>query len=66
MDWPSHRPHTFQEVPMAGTNEPIRIKLTPDQQETVKRATGKYAEALELSAQELEDRIAPAAFPPRR
>ena len=44
---------------MVGKNEPVRIKLTPEQQETVKRATGKHAEALELSAQELEERIAP-------
>jgi len=48
-----------QEVPMAGTNEPVRIKLTPEQQEMVKRATGKNAEALELTVQELEARIAP-------
>ena len=44
---------------MAGTNEPVRIKLTPEQQEMVKRATGKNAEALELTVQELEARIAP-------
>jgi hypothetical protein len=51
---------------MAGTNEPVRIKLTPEQQEMVKRATGKNAEALELSAQELEERIAPAkVWPPK-
>jgi hypothetical protein len=55
-----------KEVPMAGTNEPVRIKLTPEQQEMVKRATGKSAEALELSAQELEERIAPAkVWPPK-
>ena len=44
---------------MAGTKEPVRIKLTPEQQEVVKKATGKNAEALELTAQELEERIAP-------
>ena len=44
---------------MAGTKEPVRIKLTPDQQEMVRKATGKNAEALELTVQELEERIAP-------
>ena len=43
---------------MAG-KEPIRIKLTPEQRDQVRNATGKNAEALELSAQELEERIAP-------
>jgi len=45
---------------MAGTKEPVRIKLTPDQQEMVRKATGKNAEALELTVQELEERIAPS------
>lgn len=50
---------------MAGNNEPVRIKLTPEQQEMVKKATGKQADALELTAQELEERIAPGKlFPP--
>jgi len=44
---------------MAGTKEPVRITLTPDQQEMVRKATGKNAEALELTVQELEERIAP-------
>jgi uncharacterized small protein (DUF1192 family) len=44
---------------MASTNEPIRIKLTPEQSEIVKKATGKKADALELSVNELEERIAP-------
>ena len=44
---------------MAGTKEPVRIKLTPAQQEMVRKATGKRAEALELAVEELEDRIAP-------
>jgi len=37
----------------------VHIKLTPEQQEIVRKATGKNAEALELTAQELEERIAP-------
>ncbi len=44
---------------MASTNEPIRIKLTPEQSEMVKKATGKKADALELTVNELEERIAP-------
>ena len=44
---------------MADSREPVRIKLTPEQQKEVQKATGKNAEALELSVQELEDRSAP-------
>lgn len=44
---------------MPGSKEPVRIKLTPEQQAMVKNATGKQAEALELTVQELEERIAP-------
>ena len=44
---------------MADTKQPVRIKLTPDQQEMVRKATGKYAEALEFTVEELEERIAP-------
>ena len=43
-------------------NEQVRIALTPAQKELIKNATGKDASALELSAQELEERIAPARF----
>ena len=41
----------------------IQIKLTPEQREMVRKATGKNAEALELTAQELEERIAPGGLP---
>jgi uncharacterized small protein (DUF1192 family) len=37
----------------------IRITLTPEQKEEVRKATGKDAEAVELSVEELEERIAP-------
>ena len=37
----------------------VRLDLTPTQKETVKQQTGKEAEAIELSVQELEERIAP-------
>lgn len=45
---------------MSKQNEQVRIKLTPEQQQLVKDATGKDARSLELSVQELEERIAPA------
>jgi len=48
---------------MAG-KEPIRITLTQEQREMVRKATGKNAEALELTAQELEERIAPGKLYP--
>ena len=38
----------------------ISIKLSPEQQKQVKDATGKNAGALELTVEELEERIAPA------
>lgn len=37
----------------------IRIDLTADQQAKVKEETGKAAEAIELTINEFEDRIAP-------
>lgn len=50
---------------MADSREPVRIKLTPEQQKEVQKATGKNAEALELSVEELEERIAPAKMTPQ-
>ena len=44
---------------MANPNEHIRIKLTPEQSELIRKATGKKADALELTYDELEERIAP-------
>ena len=37
----------------------VRLTLTADQKETVRRETGVEAETIELSAKELEERIAP-------
>ena len=39
------------------------IELTNEQKEELKKMTGKDAEALELSAEELEERIAPSRGP---
>jgi len=47
---------------MAST--PFKLKLTPEQQAMVRKATGKNAEALELSVEELEERIAPSSLDP--
>ena len=38
----------------------IRLTLTPEQKAEIRRATGKDAETIELSVEELEERIAPA------
>jgi uncharacterized small protein (DUF1192 family) len=38
----------------------LRITLTPEQKEQVRKATGKEADAVELSVEELEERIAPS------
>jgi hypothetical protein len=40
-------------------NEFVRIDLNETQKAQVKEATGKEADAIELNAQELEERIAP-------
>ena len=41
------------------TSGNLRITLTPEQKEQVRKATGKEADAVELSIEELEERIAP-------
>ena len=43
---------------MANTSN-FRLMLTPEQKEEIRKATGKEAEVLELSVEELEERIAP-------
>jgi hypothetical protein len=44
---------------MAQDKGSITLKLTSDQQEQVRKATGKMTDTLELSIMELEERIAP-------
>ena len=46
---------------MKKEKEIVRITLTPEQKQLVKQQTGKDADAVELTAQELEERIAPFA-----
>ena len=38
----------------------ISLKLTPEQQKQIQQAIGKNAQALELTTEELEERIAPS------
>jgi uncharacterized small protein (DUF1192 family) len=47
---------------MSNPKEQFRIQLTPEQKAQVRTATGKEAEAVELSVEELEERIAPATM----
>jgi len=42
--------------------EIVRIDLTPEQKNQVKREIGKDAEAVELTVSELEERIAPKMY----
>jgi hypothetical protein len=49
---------------MSDSKEPFRISLTPEQKAQVRSATGKEAEAVELSVEELEERIAPVKWTP--
>ena len=44
---------------MKNDKEIVRIEFTPEQKQLVKKEIGKDAEAVELTAQELEERIAP-------
>jgi hypothetical protein len=41
----------------------IRIDLTADQRNLIRTVTGKDTETLELTGEELEERIAPAKLP---
>jgi uncharacterized small protein (DUF1192 family) len=47
---------------MSTPKDSVRIDLTPEQKNAVRNATGKDAEAVELSVEELEARIAPAVI----
>ena len=40
----------------------IRIDLTEEQKDLIKRASGKTVSALEFTAQELEERVAPVSL----
>lgn len=61
---PLQLPHSTEETGMTSPREKeiVRIDLTEDQRKQVRNATGKEGEALELTVQELEERIAPSAL----
>ena len=40
----------------------VRLELTPEQKDYVRKSTGVSADAIELSAKELEERIAPVIW----
>jgi hypothetical protein len=44
---------------MTESQGPVQLKLTPEQQEEIRKVTGKMTDTLELSIMELEERIAP-------
>ena len=44
---------------MKKEQEIVRIELTPEQKQFIKKETGKEADAVELTVSELEERIAP-------
>lgn len=44
---------------MSNAKDHLRIDLTPEQKATIRNATGKDADAVEFSVEELEARIAP-------
>lgn len=50
---------------MSNPKEQIRINLTDAQKAEIRNKTGKDAEAVEFSVEELEERIAPFKTPPK-
>jgi uncharacterized small protein (DUF1192 family) len=51
---------------MSTPQDAVRIDLTPEQKATIRNMTGKDAEAVELSVEELEARIAPMSLKPHK
>ena len=50
---------------MSSPKDQVRIELTPEQKASIRSTTGKEAEAVELSVEELEARIAPTKIIPK-
>jgi len=44
---------------MAASRGSVQLRLTPEQQEEIRKATGKLTDTLEMTIEELEERIAP-------
>jgi hypothetical protein len=49
---------------MMERRESVRLMLTPEQKEQIRQVTGKLTDTLELSIEELEERIAPGFHTP--
>ena len=47
---------------MKKEQEIVRIQLTPEQKDLLKKEIGKECDAIELTARELEERIAPKMY----
>jgi hypothetical protein len=47
---------------MSTSKGQVRIESTPEQKAQIRKTTGKDAETLELSVEELEERIAPIKY----
>ena len=47
---------------MKNEKEIVRIDLTPEQKQLVKKEIGKEADSVELTVKELEERIAPRSI----
>lgn len=43
--------------------QPVRIELTEEQKKQISEATGKDASAIELTVEELEERVSPRSRP---
>ena len=48
---------------MEKKSKPVRIELTDEQRNKIRETTGKEANAIEFSAEELEERVAPIQLP---
>jgi hypothetical protein len=48
---------------VSSPKEPVRITLTDEQKAQIRKQTGKDAEAVEFSVEELEERISPSGWP---
>jgi hypothetical protein len=49
---------------MSNPKDSVKLELTPEQKAMIKNTTGKSADAVEFSVQELEERIAPGTLFP--
>lgn len=47
---------------MKQKKETVRIELTEEQKKKIREVTGKDASAIEFSAEELEERVAPMRY----